>query len=118
MTENKKLLSAAETATILRQHLGPARAWRDFLADCIRERSQLHGLVLLPYAARDGGRRLVPRPLYRAADVVEFIRAVRSANPSLRAAPIAAEVFEVTTAPGLPWRLRIARPSKPAAASL
>lgn len=46
MIEQKKLLSAAEAAGILRDKLGPARQWRDFLADCIRERTHLEGEVL------------------------------------------------------------------------
>jgi hypothetical protein len=107
-----KLLTAAETAAALRQVLGPARQWRDFLADCIRGRTALHGYVLMPHAAREGGRNEVPRPLYRPADVAEFIKAVRAADPSLKPAPIKADTFRTDDTPGLPWRMRLAKPER------
>lgn len=110
MIAEAHLLTAAETAAILRQYLGPARQWRDFLADCIRDRTSLHGHTLKPYAARGGGRNLVPRPLYRGADVVAFIRSVRLADPSLCPAPVKAKPFTLENATGLPWRLRVATP--------
>lgn len=103
---------------MLRMYLGPARQWRDFLADSIRGRGALHGLTLLPYAAREGGSNQVPRPLYRATEVVAFIRDVRLRDPSLRPASITLQHFELDTTPGLPWRMRIARPRSGGTASL
>lgn len=104
-----QLLTAAETAAILRKLLGPARQWRDFLADAIRGRSNLHGQVLLPFAARAGGMNLVPRQLYRGKDVANFVQAVRLADPTLGPKPFSATKFKVDTTPGLVWHTRIAK---------
>lgn len=95
------MLSAGETAFILRLALGP-RQWSDFLADAIRDKTAgIGGLVLLP-AAR-GPRRV---PLYRPADVAAFIRQVRTIDPSLRPGPVASVLYQVDDTIGLPWRAR------------
>lgn len=100
------MLSAAETAFILRLTLGQ-RQWSDFLADATRDKTTgIKGLVLLP-AAR-GPRRV---PLYRPADVAAFIRQARAIDPSLRPGPVASVLYQVDDTIGLPWRMRRATPA-------
>lgn len=108
MKTSMALVSASETAHVLRLALGQRRAWSDFLADCIRERADLNGLTLLPYAARAQGTD-VKRPLYRASDIRRFIVAARMRDPDLRGGPPAAATYELDDAPGLPWKARLAR---------
>lgn len=66
-------LSAEDAALALRKALGPSRGWHDFLADCIRGRTSLLGVRLLPIARikRTGDR--LKRPVYATSDVRNFI---------------------------------------------
>lgn len=111
MIEARHLLSQPETIGILRLRLGPSRAWRDFLADCIRNRTNLCGLQLLPYAKTKGGERCSGRPLYRPGEVHAFINAAIARDPSLGPEAPVAVLVEVDTDPDLHWRLRVAKTS-------
>lgn len=118
MTETVLLLSAAETAFTLRLTLG-RRQWRDWLADCIRDRTPglAGGLKLLPYAtSRITGS--VDRPLYRACDLRAFIQQARELDPTLRPEPVRATPYELDTTIGLPWAVRRASRSSPAGRSM
>lgn len=113
MTEVLPLLSQPETVAILRQQLGPSRAWRDFLADCIRDGTSLCGLQLLPYARTKGGAKC-GRPLYRPGEIHAFIDAALLRDPALGpSAPVVIRV-KVDTDPGLHWRTRVVRTPPPA----
>lgn len=98
------LLSASETAHVLRQALWP-RQWRDFLADCVRNRAGLHGhLQLMPYA-RDKSRH----PLYRPIDIRIFIAEARRLDPTLVSkAKVVAHRYAHDDTIGLPWTHRVA----------
>jgi len=50
MKTNTPVITPAETAYLLRQHLGPLRAWADFLTDNIRGRQSVEGITLKPCA--------------------------------------------------------------------
>jgi hypothetical protein len=104
--EHVPLLSAGETAHVLRLTLGP-RGWSDFLADCIRGRTPgLSGwLRLTPYATTKMDAKAA-RPLYRACDVLAFIEAARAADASLGPHPVKAGHYIVDTTIGLPWSMR------------
>lgn len=77
-----KIYSAAETVFILRKQLGPMRAWSDFLSDCIRIRTNLDGLMLMPINHVDDGR--AKRPVYALEDIVAFIREIWRLHPEAR----------------------------------
>jgi len=75
-----KVVSAPEVAYLLRQKLGPIRAWEFTLADMRRGRVEsVHGATLLPICM--GKHEGAWRPMYSVPDVVAFIKAVRAANP-------------------------------------
>jgi len=65
------LISATETATILRRKLGAVRAWEDALADMRRGRTSYLGLKLLPYGRLHDGT--CHRPYYMLTDIRQFI---------------------------------------------
>lgn len=75
-----KVLRAAEVAFLLRNELGPSRNWDDTLADMRRGKVEVHGCVLLPTCMGKDARAW--RPMYAAANVVDFIKAVRAADPT------------------------------------
>ena len=77
-----KTYSASETAFLLRQRLGPMRAWTDFLSDCIRIRTNLDGLLLMPINHVDDGR--AKRPVYALEDIVAFICEIWKRHPEAR----------------------------------
>lgn len=75
-------LDTGEVVFFLRQALGRMRLnWSDFLADCIRNRTNLHGLQLLPIAKLKlpGDRR--KRPRYATAAVTGFILGILEKVP-------------------------------------
>ena len=71
---NIETISAQDAALMLRQKLGNIRAWSDFLSDCIRAITSLHGRTLLPVARQHDGKAF--RPRYARSDVLKFIRDV------------------------------------------
>lgn len=100
-----KILPASEVAYILRHQLGPMRAWDDALADMRANKTNVSGCVLLPTCRVHDGRAW--RPGYVAADVVEFIRAVRRAHPDAkRLAPLHYSVVSVDPADTRAWKVR------------
>lgn len=101
-------LSSGDTAFALRQVLGPARNWNDFLADCNRERASHHGLILLPIARVRMPGDHCERPRYSAADIQAFIvESIRLEPPPANADAL--EKLEVEISPelmALPWQAR------------
>lgn len=77
-----KVMTAPETAALLRQQLGPIVAWDDWLSDRRRGRGdQLADFDLQPCAAIRG---LCRRPLYAIQDIAAFIGGVRRRFPSAK----------------------------------
>lgn len=104
------MLSAAETAHVLRTKLGPLRAWSDFLTDCIRHKTNLHGLTLMPAAVMKIGRS--KRPVYALADIAGFVREVWDVLPESRTPrPLAPIYVEVDPKDCRSWRLKVLAPS-------
>lgn len=101
-----KVLFAPEVAYVLREKLGPIRAWEFTLADMRRGRvDSVHGATLLPICM--GKHEGAWRPVYAATDVVEFIKAVRVATPGA-AHTMPYQVKTAHTHPGdpRPWHTR------------
>jgi hypothetical protein len=101
-----KVLSAPEAAYLLRQKLGPIRAWEFTLADMRRGRVEsVHGATLLPTCM--GKHEGAWRPMYAAADVVNFIKAVQAAMPStVRHAPYQVKTAHTDPTDIRPWYTR------------
>jgi hypothetical protein len=81
-----KVMTAPETAALLRQQLGPIVAWDDWLSDRRRGRGdQLADFDLQPCASLKDRCR---RPVYAIEDIVEFIKSVRrrhsTAKPGIK----------------------------------
>lgn len=66
-------LSADDAALALRVALGPARNWHDFLADCIRDKTDLFGLMLRPVIRIKLSGDRCKRPRYATSEVRTFI---------------------------------------------
>lgn len=100
-----KVISAPEVAYLLRRELGPIRAWDDAVADMRRGRIEIHGLTLLPTCK--GKYAGSWRPMYAIRDVVDFIKAVRAADPGA-ARHLPYQVKTAHTLPGdtRPWYTR------------
>lgn len=112
MIERMELISASETQFALRRALGPSRAWGGFLADLAREKPKdVHvcGFKLLPAGRK---RDRCGRPLYAPNDVVEFIKNVWAADPTLKGdwSALDKQLVEVEDSPLLTWRMRMATP--------
>jgi hypothetical protein len=101
-----KVLSAPEVAYLLRQKLGPIRAWEFTLADMRRGRVEsVHGATLLPICI--GKHEGAWRPMYAVADVVDFIKAVQAAGPSaVRHAPYQVKTAHTDSTDTRPWYTR------------
>ncbi|MQR02468.1 hypothetical protein [Glaciimonas soli] len=74
-----KVYPPAEVAHILRQLLGPIRAWGNALQDMRRGKTDICGCVLLPACRIRDARAW--RPYYAASDIAAFVKTVRCANP-------------------------------------
>ncbi|MGZ3182934.1 MAG: hypothetical protein ACXU8N_10880 [Telluria sp.] len=100
-----QVISAPEVAYLLRRELGPLRNWDDTLADMRRGRVEVHGQSLLPTCkAKFAGAW---RPMYAVADVVDFIKAVRSADPrAARHAPYQVRIALTEPTDARPWYKR------------
>lgn len=101
-----KVLPAPEVAYVLRQKLGPIRAWEFTLADMRRGRVEsVHGATLLPICM--GKHEGAWRPMYAAIDVVDFIKAVLAADPSVvRHAPYQVKTALSDPTDTRPWYTR------------
>jgi hypothetical protein len=100
-----KVMPSPEVAYLLRRELGPIRAWDDCLADMRNGKTHVDGYTLLPECRGKGGTAW--RPLYRTSEVLEFIKAVRAANPSAnRYAPLQIKTAFTDPADLRPWRQR------------
>jgi hypothetical protein len=75
-----KVIPAPEVAYLLRRELGPLRNWDDTLADMRRGRVKVHGCTLMPTCK--GKHAGAWRPMYAVPDVLDFIKAVRAAEPA------------------------------------
>lgn len=111
MKTRKALIDSSETVFALRRALGPLRAWGDFLADLARDKPKnvhVRGFKLHPVAHKFDR---CGRPLYKPAEVAEFIQNVWAADPSLKGnwSGIKKQVFEFNDSPLLPWRAREAQ---------
>lgn len=70
-------LDTGDVVFLLRRALGRMRTnWSDFLSDCIRDKTSLAGLQLLPIARVKIPGDRCKRPRYTAQAVAEFIRGV------------------------------------------
>lgn len=115
MTTTADVYTQPDTVTLLHAELGSIRAWRDFLADCIRNRTDFHGLQLLPVAylkARCG------RPVYDMHQVLAFINEARLRCPGpIPVKPTTQRVRIESPAPGATPRQRRAFLTTPGATS-
>ncbi len=93
MTTDTPVISASETAFLLRVKLGPIRAWGDFLADNIRGKQSINGLTLEPCSRKKTGKGF--RPMYALEDVEAFIESVLALEPKAGKAPIKPTVLAV-----------------------
>ena len=114
MKATKTLLSVADVAYFLSQHLGPDLQWVDFLNDCRRKAERhLHGCRLLPACRTAGSTATARRPLYRPNDVRQFIRDVRERSGLREPFPFAARSYVYDDRPAsndAEWLMRIADP--------
>ena len=75
-------LDTGDVAMILRRALGRMRAnWSDFLSDCIRDKTSLAGLQLLPIVKVKTPNDRCKRPRYTAQAIKEFIVGVLMVIP-------------------------------------
>lgn len=99
------IIPAPEVAYILRRELGPVRAWDDCLADMRKDKTTVNGYILKPACRAQDGRAW--RPMYLAGDVVEFIKAVRTVNPTAtRHAPLQVKTTLLDPADHRHWKVR------------
>lgn len=100
-----KVIPAPEVAYVLRRELGPLRNWDDTLADMRRGRVEVHGLTLLPTCK--GKYAGAWRPIYSVTDVVDFIKAVRAADPvAARGVPYQVKTAYIDPTDTRPWCTR------------
>jgi hypothetical protein len=100
-----KVITAPEVAYLLRRELGPLRNWDDTLADMRRGRIEVHGLTLLPTCK--GKFAGAWRPMYAIPAVVDFIKAVRAADPSAaRNVPYQVKTAHTDPTDTRPWYTR------------
>ncbi|MFC5549519.1 hypothetical protein [Massilia aerilata] len=101
-----KVMTAPETAYLLRRELGPLRNWDDTLSDMRRGRVEsVHGATLLPICK--GKYQGAWRPMYAAADVLAFIKAVLAADPgAVRHAPYQVKTALTDPTDTRPWYTR------------
>lgn len=100
------VIPAAEVAYLLRRELGPWRNWDDTLSDLRRGKVEsVHGATLLPICR--GKLAGAWRPLYAVPDVVDFVKAVRAANPSAaRNVPCLVKAAHTDPTDVRPWPAR------------
>lgn len=119
-TKDVRLLSAPETAHLLRQALGPFKAWEDWLSDVRRGRAgACSGPILEPYCKLKDPEFGCFRPMYAAGAIKAFIHEFRSKNPA-SCAGIKATVYiaEIDAGDMRHWKVRKLKTIKPAAAWL
>lgn len=95
MKTNIPTTSVAETAHLLRTHLGPLRNWTNFLNDNIRYKQNVAGNTLMPCARIRGGRG--SQPVYDVRAVKAFIDKVLAAVPSAGKAKVKSITLTVDT---------------------
>ena len=106
-------LDTGDVAFILRQALGRTRTnWSDFLSDCIRGKTSILGLQLLPIVTVKIPGDKCKRPRYRAEDVKRFILDVLCILPRPSATELAIHKFQIEIDPAmlaLPLAMRSAK---------
>lgn len=90
------VLSAPETAFLLRLKLGPIRAWTDTLHDMRRGRASVCGFVLKPVVRVHDG--ISWRPEYAVEDIHKFIENVTATHPDAKSG-VPPRVMEVELDP-------------------
>jgi hypothetical protein len=95
-----KTLDKQETAFLLFKKLGPLRVWHDFLADCLRGKQDIYGLILIPCCMQKGSHNFAPR--YSLRDIAKFIEAVLAVVPE--AGPRYIEPVTLEIDPARNWR--------------
>lgn len=101
MKADTNTVATFEAAVLLWSKLGNLRGnWSDFLSDCIRSKTSLNGLTLLPCAKRHDGR--MSRPIYSVDDINDFVAKVKARIPSAGRTPIKPAVLAIDTGKG--WR--------------
>jgi hypothetical protein len=103
------VLSAPETAALLRQALGPAVAWDDWLSDRRRDRGDpLADFLLLPCAYIQERCR---RPVYAVKDIIAFIESFRERHTySLPKTKPKVRVIELDTEDHRSWKMKPCTP--------
>lgn len=97
--------SAAETAHLLRNHLGPFLAWSYVLADMRRDRTTVEGLTLLPVCRIHDGIGYVP--FYRREDLARFIHEVSLRHPeAVKGKPVEKLEVDIDLEDGNYWFAR------------
>lgn len=96
-----KVLTAADTAVLLRARLGDVRSWPDFLTDNIRGRQNVCGLTLKPCARKKIKGHY--RPMYALGDINAFIDQVLLFEPSAGRFPL--KPITLAIDPAKHWRL-------------
>lgn len=106
-------LDTGDVALVLRLALGRMRHnWNDFLADCIRNKTSLHGHQLQPIIRCKLAGDRVRRPRNLAQEVRAFIVAILEKTPRPTAEERAIEKVLVdipSTMMALPWSARHAK---------
>lgn len=98
-----KIFPAPEAALILREALGPLRAWDDCLSDMRRGTTKLNGFTLLPVCQTHDGRAW--RPGYAGSDIADFIRSVLEATEDAKPR-VPPQFKELTIDRSMHWRVQ------------
>lgn len=105
-----KIFPASEVAYMLRQTLGPIRAWDDCLTDMRLGKTTVSDYALLPACKTHDGR--LWRPGYTAADIAAFIKAVKAANPDAKPhTPHQFRMIDLDPSDERPWSMRKLSPA-------
>lgn len=101
MTIETPVLTAADTAVVLRAKLGSLRSWPDFLSDNIRGKQCVHGYTLSPCGRKKFKGRY--RPMYALSEINAFIDHVLAIEPSAGKRPI--KPISLAIDPAKHWKL-------------
>lgn len=95
-------LDTGDVVKLLRQALGRMRTnWSDFLSDCIRDKTSLAGLQLLPIAKVKLPNDRCKRPRYTAQAIRAFIIGVLLVMPRPSEAERAVQIVTIEINPAM-----------------